>query len=185
MKKVSYLSRLLMISFGVYLLWIIYSFLYSWFVLKYPINSPLGLSFGTTISSHNTSPPPNIFTMSAPVTWKIAYSLETVIIFGLYLLFSGNAIRLFWLYSKNVFFGLSCVRLIKLTGLVLFLINSLHLICPVINTYILSYQLRDMPKVLFFGIDQATAFIISGLLIVTAWIMEEGYKIHDEQCHTV
>lgn len=63
--------------------------------------------------------------------------------------------------------------------------NIAHLVCPAINTFILSHQLRKIPKVLFFGTEQATILVISLLLIVTSWIMEESYKIHDEQRLTV
>lgn len=186
MKKITYLSNLLMASFIAYTFWIIYSFFYSWLILKYPINSPLGLNLGAAIQPTNSAPPlPNIFTMNAPLTWKIVYSLETILIFGLYLFFAANAVRLFWLYSREVIFNLTCVKLIKKIGFSVFLINTLHLICPAINTYILSHQIRNIPNVLFFGTDQATLFAISLLLLVTAWIMEESYKIHDEQLHTV
>lgn len=185
MKKITYLSNLLMTSFIVYAFWIIYSFFYSWLVLKYPINSPLGLNLGAAIHPYTAPPPLNIFTMNAPLTWKIAYSLETILIFGLYLFFAANSVRLFWLYSRKVIFDLTCVKLIKKIGFSVFLINILHLICPAINTSILSHQIRNIPNVLFFGTDQATLFVISLLLLVTAWIMEESYKIHDEQLHTV
>jgi hypothetical protein len=174
-----------MASFSVYILWILYSFFYSWVVWKYPVNSPLGLNLGAAIHAKSSTLPPNIFTMSAPLTWKIAYSLETIIIFGLYLFFAANAVRLFWLYSKHVIFDLSCVKLIKRAGFLLLIINVSHLMCPAINTYILSHQLQNIPKVLFFGTDQVTLFVISLLLLVTSWIMEESYKIHDEQLHTV
>lgn len=123
--------------------------------------------------------------MNAPLTWKIVYSLETSIIFVLYLVFAGSAMRLFWLYSRNVIFDLRCVKLIKMTGIALLLINILHLSCPAINTYILSNQLHHALKALFFGTNEATILVISLLLIGTSWVMEESYKIYDEQRHTV
>ncbi|MBA3535730.1 MAG: hypothetical protein H0T84_03835 [Tatlockia sp.] len=187
MKKIAYISSLLRVSFCVYFAWIIISFLGSWIMFKYPTTKPAGLSisFHNAPSASNLSSLPNIFTMNAPLAWKIVYSIESIMIFGLYLLFASNAVRLFGLYKRNVIFDLRCVTLIKKTGLILFFINFIQFIFPAINAYLLSNQRRDIPEALSFGTDQATIFVISLLLIATSWIMEESYKIHDEQRHTV
>ncbi len=176
-----------MVCFILYIIWIISSFIFSWIVFKYPVSGLLKVSFNFGAATHSHAPtlPPNIFTMNAPLTWKIAYLLETIIVFCLYLFFALSAVRLFWLYSRHVIFDLSCVKLIKRAGLALFLITSSHLICPAINTFILTQQWRNIPKALSFGTDQATLFVISLLLLVMSAIMEESYKIHDEQRLTV
>lgn len=185
MNKIAVASKTLMAIFYVYLLWIPFSYIYSWVVFKYPTNSPFGVTFGTIMHSKNNIDVPNLFSMQAPMVWKLAYSFETLITAILYMVMTTCLIRLFKNYSKQVIFDIQCVRLIKQTGIYLLLINVAHLLYPAINTLILSMSLKHTMHAFYFSTVEAEQLVVSLFIIVISWIMKESKKIHEEQQLTV
>lgn len=187
MKKISMVSNILVGIFTLYFFYLPITYIHSWFLVGYPINTPYSFNFGRPIVNQNTviHQLPNFLSLKLPLIWKIAYTVETLIIFGLHMLIAAFAIILFRLYSKGIVFDSRCVRIIYKIGFVFFSIQLLHIFSPVINTLILSSSVSFAFSALYFNSEELIAVIFALLMMIVSWIMNESKKMHEEQILTV
>lgn len=105
-----------------------------------------------------------------------------VIIFGLV-----TMRRLFGLYEAGEIFSgenVRCFRHMGYTFIAWVLANTVY--TPLLSVIITAVNPPGQKSlVLQFGSPQMSALIAGGIVLLIAWVMEEGRKLEDEQAHTV
>jgi len=95
--------------------------------------------------------------------------------------------QLFGMYEKLVFFSESSVRTIRNIGVTLLFSQLLHLVYIGLLSLILTWQNPPGHRKLqlTLGSDQIMILIIGVIVILVAWIMEEGRKLQEEQAGVI
>lgn len=129
---------------------------------------------------------PHVINGSTRIIGFTVSLLPTVIVmYGL-----NNLATLFKSYENGQIFTVKNVGYLKQLGYTLFAWVIGGWVYQALLSYTLSYQAaklfkhHDMVQVIIQGTD-ATAFIVGGILILIAWVMDEACKIADEQAYTI
>ncbi|ACL06561.1 conserved hypothetical protein [Desulfatibacillum aliphaticivorans] len=99
-----------------------------------------------------------------------------------------NRLRmLFGLYAQGIIFGAGNVRCIRVLGIALLVKQALNPVVQAMTSVALTLPNPPGQRVLQVGFSDAnfTALIIGVMVIVVAWIMDEGRKIQEEQSLTI
>lgn len=94
---------------------------------------------------------------------------------------------LFRLYAKAIMFSIENVKYFRRLGYALIAWVMANTLYTLLISLVLSSASPHGERVLVaqFGITDLFTFLIGGIILVIAWIMNEGRKLEDEQAFTV
>ncbi len=104
---------------------------------------------------------------------------------GLYTLITLRI--LFTLYESGVIFSVENVTCFRRLGYALIAWVIANMLFTPLISLVLSFANAPGNRnlVMNFGIEDISTLIIGGVVLIVAWVMNEGHKLQDEQTYTV
>lgn len=114
---------------------------------------------------------------------KLLVCLVSMMEISIVLYALNQLIRLFKNYEQNIIFSLSNVICYKKLGISIFIWVVFNKIAELLISFILTFQNTAGHRMIAVRFDAAdlAALAVGGVIILIAWIMNEGHKLEEEQ----
>ncbi|GHA52911.1 DUF2975 domain-containing protein [Photobacterium aphoticum] len=153
---------------------------YYWATIHTQYDAPLAIiAFTDTIAEYTQQP--------LSVTTRVLAALASLLLCSIIMYALTVLIRLFHNYENNNIFTLENAQSYKKLGMTIFYWVGGSVVYSTVISVILSFNNPPGERLIvlgFNGIDAATV-LLGGILLIISWVMLEGYKLADEQRHTV
>jgi hypothetical protein len=123
--------------------------------------------------------------VSLPLSFSLRCTALAVSLLPISVQLSGlwTLIKLFTLYEQGSIFSVRHVKYFRRLGYILLLWTGVGILYRALIGIVLSWAASPGQVTLTLGLSSTnlTAFVIGGIVLVIAWIMDKGRKLADEQ----